>query len=341
MTTIGTALNLVDFARSLDPNGNTADIVELLSQTNDVIDDVKWVEGNLPTGHLTTMRTGLPSSTWRKLNQGIPNSKSTKVQVTETCGMLTQRGQIDKKIAQFSGDPGKFRLTENKAHLEAMNQDFVKTLFYGDHTANPEQFLGLSGRYTTVNPSTAANAANVINGNGSGSGMTSIWLIGWGEHSVHGIFPKGTKAGLTHTPIMDATGDGCSEARDSSGNSFRAFVDEFEWDCGIALKDWRYVVRIANIDISNLVAESSAANLIKLMSRAIDCLPSLDGVTPAFYANRTIFSQLRVQALNASQNALSVESALNQFGKSRKQLMFQEIPIRKVDQLLKTETSLS
>lgn len=330
------ALTLVDFAKRLDPDTNSVStaIAELLSQTNEVLTDMLWREGNLPTGHRLTMRTGLPSSTWRKLNQGVPNSKSTTAQVDEATGMLEQKGQIDKDLAMLNGNSAAFRLSENVAHMEAMNQEFVQTLFYGDHTTAPEEFLGLAARYSTI--SGATNGANVISGGGAGSDNTSIWLIGWGQNSVYGIFPKGSKSGLQHTPIKDGSGDGCTEATDADGNTFRAYVDRYQWKCGMALADWRYVVRICNIDVSNLVAESSAADVIKLMSRAIDRLPTLNGVRPCFYMNRTVYSMLKIQALNKSNSALSVEQALGQFT-----VKFLGIPIRKVDQLLNTEATIS
>jgi len=58
---------LADWAKRLDPAGETVttDIVELLAQSNPVLEDMLFMEGNLPTGHRTTVRTGLPSVAWR------------------------------------------------------------------------------------------------------------------------------------------------------------------------------------------------------------------------------------------------------------------------------------
>lgn len=333
-------LTLMDFAKRVDPETNQAStkIAELLSQQNAILDDMLWKEGNLTTGHRTVMRTGLPESTWRKLNGGVAPTKSSTVQVDEACGMLHQRGQIDKDLAMLNGGTSSFRASENLAHMEAMAQDLAQTVFYGDHTVNPERFLGLAPRYSTI--SGATNGQNVLDAGGTGSDNTSIWLAGWGERSGHGIVPKGSKVGLQHTEIKDGSGDGCTDAEDANGYKFRAFVDEYQWKCGLSIADWRYFVRICNIDVSNLVAESSAADLIKFMSRSLDRLPSESDIKPVFYANRTVFSALRIQALNKSNSALSIEDALNQFGKSRKELQFQGVPVRKVDQLLNTEARI-
>ena len=93
----------------------------------------------------------------------------------------------------------------------------------------------------------------------------------------------------------------------------------------------------SNINVSNLVNESAAADLIKAMSRALDRVPNMNMGRPAFYMNRTLFSMLRIQALNKSQNALSIEQGLTQFGAPTRWLSFLGVPLRKVDQLLNTE----
>ena len=56
----GNVLTLADWAKRLDPQGKVPTIVELLAQSNPILDDVAYMEGNLPTGHRVTVRTGLP-----------------------------------------------------------------------------------------------------------------------------------------------------------------------------------------------------------------------------------------------------------------------------------------
>jgi hypothetical protein len=335
-TLASNALTLVDFAKRLDPATNSVSttIAELLSQNNEILLDMLWKEGNLPTGHSLNMRTGLPAGTWRAFNQGVPNTKSTTVQVNESCAMYEQRGQIDKDLALLNGNSAAFRMSENMGHMEAMNIDMASALFYANAATEPNKFTGLAPRYSTI--SGAVNGQNIISAAGSGSDNTSIWLVGWGDRSVYGVFPKGSKAGLQHMPITDASGDGCADAEDASGNRYRALVDHYQWKCGLALADWRYVIRICNIDVSNLIAESSAADLIKLMSRAIDRFPSDQGIKPAFYMNRTIYSMLKIQALGKSNAAVKVEEALGQF-----KTTFMGIPMRKCDAILNTEAAIS
>jgi hypothetical protein len=339
MATIGfNALTLTDWAKRVDPSGDgISPVVELLNQSNEILMDMPWVEGNLPTGHRTTVRTGLPSVAWRKLNYGVAQSKSTTVTVDDACGMLEAFGQVDKDLAELNGTTAAFRLSESMAFIEAMNQTMATTLFYGDSEQNPERFLGLAPRYSTI--SGATNGQNILSaGTVTGGDGTSIWLLGWGENTVHGIFPKGSTAGLQHEDL------GLDTVTDAVGGKYRAYLDRYQWKCGLALRDWRYVVRGANIDVSALVADTAGTTvrIIELMSRMIDRIPNFGGCRPAFYMNRTVFSMLRVHALNRSANALGLEQAMDQFGNPiRGGLSFLGIPIRRVDAITNSEAQIS
>src|SRR5437762_6039759 len=110
MSTLGaTALTYADWAKRVDDGYKIASIIELLSQTNEILLDMLVIEGNLPTGHKTTVRTGLPQATWRLLNYGVPNGKSTTAQVTDTIGNLETYSVIDKDLADLNGNTAEFR----------------------------------------------------------------------------------------------------------------------------------------------------------------------------------------------------------------------------------------
>ncbi|EOI1119959.1 major capsid protein [Klebsiella oxytoca] len=326
MATLSGKYTLLDVAKTLDPDGSTAAVAELLSQDNEMLMDMPWFEGNLPTGHRITTRTGLPDVIFRKLNGGVPPSKATTAQLDEACGILEARSEIDKDLAMLNGNTGSFRLLQAKAFIEAMNQRMQQTVLYGSTETTPEAFLGLAPRYgfAPSNSSAAPNKVNVIDAGGTGANNTSIWLVGWGANTVHGIYPKGSQAGLIHNDL----GEG--DAFDANQNRFRAFMDQYQWKCGIALHDWRYVVRIANVDVTALTKNASAgADLIDLMTQALEKIHSLSGVTPAFYVNRTIRSFLRRQNVNkvASGTLMYDEVA------GKPALRFGEVPVRRVDAL--------
>jgi hypothetical protein len=331
MATLATgALTLADWAKRLDPDGKVPAVAELLSQSNEILEDAVFQEGNLPTGHRVIIRTGLPTAYWRSINQGIPTSKSTTAQVDESIGMLEAYAKIDKDLALLNGNTNAFRMSEDSAFLEAMNQAQASTLLYGNPATDPRQYLGLAPRYGAI--SGAGNAQNVIDAGGVSTNNTSIYLVVWGDNTTFCTFPKGSKAGLAHDDQGELV------VYDANSNPYQAFQTHYQWKNGLVVKDWRYVVRICNINTANLVAESAAADIIKLMSRALDRIPNLSMGRPAFYMNRTVYSMLRIQALNKSQNVLDINSGLNQFGTPSSWNTFEGVPLRRVDQLLNTES---
>lgn len=330
MATLSTgALTLADWAKRLDPDGKVPVVAELLSQSNEILEDAVFAEGNLPTGHRVTIRTGLPAVYWRSLNQGVPSSKSTTAQVDESVGMLEAYCRVDKDLAELNGNTSAFRLSEDSAFLEAMNQTQAATMFYGNPATDPRQYLGLAPRYGAI--SGAGNAQNIIDAGGTSTNNTSIWLTCWGENTVFCTFPKGSKAGLTHEDMGQLT------VYDTANNPYQAYQTHYQWKNGIVVKDWRYVVRICNINTGNLVANTGAADLISLLSRSLDRIPNFGMGRPVFYLNRTVYSILRLQALQKSNAALSVEKGLNQFGTPMSWLSFEGVPLRRVDQILNTE----
>lgn len=325
-------LTLADWAKRLDPDGKVPEIVELLGQTNEILTDMQWMEGNLPTGHRTTMRTGLPSVAWRLLNAGVAPSKSTTAQVDEACGMLEAWSEVDKDLALLNGNVAAFRLSEAKAFIEAMNQEMAQTLFYGNSSISPEEFTGLAIRYSDLD---ATNGSNVISGSGAGSDNSSIWLIVWGAQSIFGIFPKGSKAGLQH----DDLGEDVVEVTAAvAGNRMLAFRDRWQWKCGIALKDWRYVVRGCNIDISNLIAKTSNADIIEMMIKMIHRVPNIRAGKPVFYMNRTVFQMLDIFRRD---DIIAGGGLVRADVDGSIQYSFRGIPIRLCDALLETEATVT
>lgn len=331
-TLASNALTLADWAERVDPGGRIPEIAELLTQTNAVLEDALFMEGNLPTGHRVVVRTGLPVVYWRALNAGVPTSKSTTATVDETCGMLEAYSEVDKDLALLNGNTAEFRLSEDVAFLEAMNQTMATTLFYGNPGTDPKTFLGFAPRFSSKS---ATNGQNILDGGGVSTNNASIWLVVWGANTAFCPFPKGSKAGLNHDDLGEDT------VIDANGGRFQALRTHYQWKNGLAVKDWRYVVRIANINTANLVAESSNANLIKLMTRAIFRVPNLSLGKPVFYMNRTVAQMLPIQGLNTSSNAVLVQQALNQFGKPIVAMSFLGVPIRLCDQLTNAEAQVS
>lgn len=332
MSTIGTNVSLLDLAKRKDPNGSIALIAELLSQRNEILDDMHWQEGNLETGHKSTIRTGLPAATWRKLYQGIQPSKSTTAQVTDTCGMLEAYSEIDKALSDLNGNTPDFRLSEDIAYLESMNQSMAQSLFYGDVTVNPERFTGLAPRFIASSTDPTQSGFNIVKGIGAGNTNTSVWLVVWGPLSAHGIVPKGSKAGFQHQDLGEQT------LYDANMGRYQGYRTHYKWDCGLTVRDWRQVSRGANIDVSQLTkAAATGDDLIDVMTQMLEKVWDLKMGRPAFYVNRTVKSFLRRQQANkVATSTLTIETVMG-----KEVLTFGGVPVRRCDQLLSTEATIA
>ncbi len=320
MATLGnTAYTLSDWANRIDPSGSVRTVVELLSETNEILQDAAWVEGNLPTGHRTTVRTDLPSVSWRKLNYGIKPSKSRTKQVDDVCGMLESYAEIDKALADLNGNTATFRMSEDRAFLEAMNQEFADTFIYGDTDLEPEKFLGLAPRFSSV------ENENVIDFGGAGDSCTSIWIVCWSDQTVHFTFPKGSSGGVSHNDLGEVT------LEDSNGGRYQGYRTHYKWTPGLVVRDWRYVARIGSIDTANFGQGSIRRALITGLNK----IPNTSMGKTVIYCNRSIKTQLDIEASDKNDTMLRTES-----WEGRPVTTFWGFPIRCVDALHNTEVAI-
>jgi len=340
MSTLGaTYLDLIDLYKRQDDTRAVARIIELLKQSNPILDDAVALECNQGTKHLTTIRTGLPSVTWGKLYQGVSQTKSTTAQVTDTTGFAEALSTVDKRLLDLAGkNKAAVRLSEAQAFLEAMNQEVASTIFYGDTASAPEEFIGLAPRF---NSTTAANGGQIVKAGGSGSDNTSVWFVTWGDNFTHLLYPQGTKAGI------DRQDKGEQRVLDASNNPYYVEEELFRWHVGLTVRDWRYVARIANIDVSDLAA--GTVDIYKYMREAFWKVHRHNpmGGKMVIYANAAV-----CEALDAHTTpTMSSDVPTNKTGSlvrlrrdeidGKEILTYRGIPIRRCDAILNTEAAVS
>lgn len=323
---------LADAAALTSDSGAAVAIAELLSQTNPAFNDIPWVEANSTTGHKVSARQKLPETYLRRINQGIKPSKSSYGSVLEAAGLFNALGQVDSKLVELAVDKARFRFMENKGHIESMGQRFFQSMLYGDPNVTPEDFLGIAPRYASL-AAADRTAVQVIDAGGTGSDLTSIYLVGWGEGSVTGFYPKGTQAGIKHTALPQAMID------DGSGGKYLGYEDWFDLNAGIAVQDYRNIVRIANIDVSDLQAGTpqagitAGANLVNLMTIASSQLNNKSGLNPVFYVPRIIETYSRLQIANRGNVWLSMKEVAGE-----EVTAFDRMPVRRMDAISLNET---
>ncbi len=339
---------LLNWTKGRDPDGKAADIIGILNQSNEINQYMLWEESNGALMNRTTVQVLLPTVSSRMLGAGIPTSTSRVAQFDDAMSILDVFNEVDIAMANINGEVGAYRLSRAIPFFEALSQKFSGLLFYGNSTQTASDFYGLSARYPTVNSANAANAVNVLDGGGTSNVNASMYLVTLGTKALTGLFPRGMAAGLQHRDW----GQQIAQVTAGYGATMLpVYRDQFTWNCGIALKDWRQVVRIANIDTTNLANEQNAADLIKLMIKALYRLPSISmpasttgnpmtSIAPVgrnlFVCNRTLREMLHIQAENKRNNTLTWGEIAGM-----KVLFFMGIPIINSDQLLSTEAQVT
>ncbi|MDD2709798.1 MAG: hypothetical protein PHV34_17585 [Verrucomicrobiae bacterium] len=319
---------LLDYMKSLDPQGKPYMLAELLSATNEILLDMPFVEANNKMSHNVGVRTGLPGGYWRMYNLGVLPEKADNVELTETCGMFEARNRIDARLVERNGNGSAFRISQDRAFIIGSNKTMATSVFYGNQATDRKQFTGLAPRF---NDATAQNAGNIINGGGTGSTNTSIWLVVWDSETVSGFYPEGSKAGLDHKD------EGRGILTDSQGREHAVYRSCFQWDIGMYVKDWRYIVRCANIDVTTLgKSRLTGADIVDLMTQMLERVEDTNMGRAAFYCNRTIRGILRRQISNTSNVNLSESQVAG-----KRVVMFDDIPVRRCDAIVNTEEAIT
>lgn len=329
---VATLSELEDFYKGQDA-GNT---IELMNQSLDFITEVPFMEANQTDGHLTRIRTGLPTAYWRRLYQGTPPSKSQWSQVKEGCGNLEALMELDVEEVNLYGDKAKaFRLSEGVAFAESMRQKVAATIFYGDSNKNPDEFNGLAMRYP------AKNSPNVIDAGGTGNACTSMYLACWGANTAHGLYPKGSTGGLSSEDL------GKYVTTDPDGKKFQVVGDKYNWRCGLTVRDWRAVVRIANIPIAALTLKKTDSGFIDLHRLTIiakNKMPEAMRNKAIWYCNSDVMTALELQATDAGNVTLNYSKADSDKGgpmfNSSQIISIHGRPIRQVDALKNDEKAI-
>lgn len=328
MATVGgTYLDLADLFKAEDGSGRAiAEVIEMLAEMNPILQHAPVIEANDGRKNLTTIRTGLPSVAWRTLYKGVQPSKSTTTQVEDTAGLLEAWSEVDAYLIDIAPNPARFRANETASFLEAMNQEWATGLFYHSTKTAPEKMHGLAPRFNSLS---APNASQIIDAGGTGSDNTSVWFIVWGERTAHLFYPRGTKGGI------EREDKGKETTKDANGGLYDVYREKFTLSTGFSLRDWRYVSRIANIDVSNL-----AAGTVDVEDFMIDAYYALkqrkiaNGVA-AIYCNIEVKKALHKAARDKSNVNLTISETAGQ-----EYVKFLGIPIYEVEAILNTEAQV-
>lgn len=331
MATLATNhLTLVDLMKQTVGDSIETDIAEIMSETSDLLADLHVKECNDGTSNKSVIRHGLPKGTFRKLYGYVPTEKSTTEQVVDVTGELEAYSTPDIDLIDHSKNPAQARLNEAKAFIEGMAQTAQEAIIYGSIADNDAAFNGLSVRYSKISEDKKNIGYNIIDAGGSGSDNTSIWFITTGENDVALLYPQGSKAGLQHF------NDGIQTETNDEGAKRKVYQDHFKHSLGLTIKDWRSTARIANIDVSELLAGN--VDLLDYMRKAYFKVKKYirkSGQKTFIYCNSTVAEVLDKLAADKANVHLNIQEYCGE-----DITHYKRIPIRVIDQILETEEAV-
>ena len=239
-------LTLLDLAKRTD-NDTTVGIVEATTQNNALLALMPF-RGITGVSYKFGRRVGLPTVSFRGINQGIDASKGKIDQILVETKDIGGRSEVDKLLAER--DPrgiNALRAEEDAGFVAAMGNMFNLKAYYGSAAgSNGLEFDGIATIMDDLSKST------VLSAGGSGAGVqTSVYALAFGDAtSVQGKL-RGVEGLLGNGKNISAMDMGLQYVDDADSKKFLAYTTEFEFAPGIAIYDERSIGRICNIDNSS------------------------------------------------------------------------------------------
>jgi len=246
-------IDLIDINKAKGADGKvTASLIDIVARQSPVLRSSYMGACNNNTTHKHVIRSGRGMASWGRLYKGIAASKGNTFQVEDTTGFLEARTEIDMRLLELEGDnAAKYKLLEAEGQLQTVTENFETAFFYSDTAAAPDEIKGLGARYGTI--SNAGPGNQIVDAGGTGSDNMSVWMMTWGPRACALIHPSKVSGGIERQQ------KGEQRVLDDNGNPYYAEEDIYRLHTGVSVGDWRYVVRIANIDVSAFATDPSGA----------------------------------------------------------------------------------
>lgn len=287
---------LIDIKNSLAPgDGALMDVAEVLVAEHAPLNDIIWKEGKLTTGDVFAKRTAMPKGKIRKLNEGIYATTSKKKLETETCVEVADMAAIDMSELNLVPNKQEYLFQESRPHIVSLGEDVLASMFYG---ADQAGILGFANRYGKLNGETKDQ---IIDYGGTGDHLCSAFFVKWHPVECTGIYPKNSKAGLSIEPM----GKQMVDENGAPGKKFPAHVTWYRWQYGLKVRDHRYVSRVCNIPLDDIMTDTEAViKLLKLMVFAKNKVYNYDSGHVVCYVPPTLYSVLEAANVGKDSGAI-------------------------------------
>lgn len=330
------AITYADIIKTLNPDQSTADIIDALSLASPIIKTAHVFEGNMPNGNQTTRFLAKPTATKRSYNEGVAKSKTPTTQVVDLCSQYEFNVEIDLRLLEKQPDQAKYMAGQEKMQCQSIHEDLDTTFFYGNSKTNIKDFDGIATRFASLSTTKGAEGYQVVSAGGAGSDNTSMYLVGWGQGGSGLFYPVGSSAGISRIVKPQ------ERVTDANLNPYYAYCVNGNMQVGLSIENYRQIVRVANIDASDLITFGSASDtspeLIGIAARAVERLQNKDaGLTYKWYVSELAYGWLKTMVQNKANVWLTQREAQD----GLRTLYIDGIEVLMSDQIINTEAKVS
>jgi hypothetical protein len=322
---------MIELLKQMSPSGDIMTVAEILTEENEIAADAVWTPSNDTFAHKVVRRLSRPTGTWRKINKGVAVEAPRTIEAWETLGMLESFGHADEALVKNSPNPRQTLSNLYRPFIEGMGEHWVDTLIYGSTEDSPEEFTGLAPRMNALDTN-----GNVLDGGGSGSDCTSVFVVCWGPNKVHMAYPMNDapNVGVTMEDLgRDIVSDAVSSNKHTT-SQYMAYRAHFKIQGGLVVEDPRCIGRVANIETagsSNLFDEDDLITLLYRMPKR--------GAGAHIYVNETILTQMHIALKD--KNNVNYTSDGGEGLAGAPVIRFMGYPVRLVEAIVNTESAIS
>lgn len=348
---LGTDLTVAELIRREDPDGKLAQLVDMLTQENRILEDITWLECNNGTYHEDTRTVGEPTGQERTYDEGVTKEAGRTEKVLEPTCMLNGISEVDVKKIQHhvarGSTPAEARMMEDGFFLRGMTKTLVSRLFDGNRTTDPRRINGINTRSDYNTLQTYGSETRVFDNAGGdcadASVFTSMYIIQWGFKKVECIYPRNDPQGGGILPIkMEDYGKSIiTQASDTSGSKkYPAWQTWFSADFGLFIFDPRCIKRVCNIAVGTA---ADNAHYFTFDENALsDAVQELEygGQGAVIYCNKAVLKQAQRRANDKGTANFTMDSE-GEGPFAHPVVRYQGIPMKRVDQITNTQANVT
>jgi hypothetical protein len=139
--------------------------------------------------------------------------------------------------------------------MKGMGLTQARTILYGNFQRDKAEFDGLFTRRNSLKyrmpDGSLIDSPYVFDAGGTGSSLTSVYLVAFGQENLSMIYPRGSggSVGVSREDMTGPEGRLITDPR-QAGKEYRVYTEFFKAQYGIVVKNPAALIRIANIPAS-------------------------------------------------------------------------------------------